>query len=40
MLWVLLDGVLGGLVGAGIDEMIQRPGGVLGSFNVAQFAVN
>ena len=31
----LLDGVLGGLVGAGINEMIQRHGGVQGL--VSQF---
>ena len=29
----LLDGVLGGLVGAGIDQMIQRHGGVQGLVN-------
>src|SRR5690349_19959841 len=29
----LLDGVLGGLVGAGINEMIQRHGGVQGLVN-------
>jgi uncharacterized protein YidB (DUF937 family) len=29
----LLDGVLGGLIGAGIDQMIQRHGGVQGLVN-------
>jgi len=29
----LLDGVLGGLVGAGINQMIQRHGGVQGLVN-------
>src|SRR5262245_22934194 len=34
----LLDGVLGGLVGAGINEMLQRNGGVQGLVN--QFEQN
>jgi uncharacterized protein YidB (DUF937 family) len=34
----LLDGVLGGLVGIGIDQMIQRHGGVQGLVN--QFEQN
>jgi uncharacterized protein YidB (DUF937 family) len=29
----LLDGVLGGLIGAGIDQMIQRHGGIQGLVN-------
>ena len=32
----LLDGVLGGLVGAGIDQMIQRHGGIQGLVNQFQ----
>ena len=32
----LLDGVLGGLVGAGIEQMIQRHGGVQGLVNQFQ----
>ena len=32
----LFDGVLGGLVGAGINEMIQRHGGVQGLVNQFQ----